>query len=160
MPPRSKAFAQALRSVRKSLGESQDTFGARLDVARRTLTRWEIRGELPPMAQRKHLATVLGDVRRDLQDELLESLELGDEFAALVSERAPDTQPRDPAAALAGVDAAVLAMAEELDVGPRKLRAALTRLLVRLEAAGLSLAAARGVVDPPVGNANTGLRAR
>ena len=51
MGHRSASFGLALRAVRAGLGLSQDDFGARLGVSRRTLSRWEIHDELPPVGQ-------------------------------------------------------------------------------------------------------------
>jgi DNA-binding XRE family transcriptional regulator len=141
---KSRAFAIALRALRDSLDESQGTFGARLGVTQRTMTRWEVDGELPPLAQRKHLATVLGGARPDLVAPLHAALGLPADFVQMLAP-APmaSAAPVSTDAARAALDTAVATMAEDLDVGPRKLRAAVVELLRCLQETGLPLEAAR-----------------
>ena len=129
MRKRSEDFGLALRRVREALHLPQDAFGARLGVSRRTLTRWEAHGELPPIGQRKHLATSVPDVPSELRAALVRSLGLDDSFVAAVAAPRPD--------------GAFLELSERLDVPPARLRPALVEFLRRVEAMGLSLPATR-----------------
>jgi len=131
--------------VRNALGESQSTFGGRFGVSRRTLTRWESDGELPPVAQQIHLAVELRHVDAALLRPLLASMvDLHEDVVALVTSATVRTETL--ATAKAQVDGALALMAEELDTGPRKLRAALATLVERLHAAGVAMDGARGAL--------------
>jgi transcriptional regulator with XRE-family HTH domain len=133
--------------VRNALGESQSTFGGRFGVSRRTLTRWESDGELPPVAQQIHLAVELRHVDAALLRPLLASMvHLHEDVVALVTSATVRTETLPPATAKAQVDGALALMAEELDIGPRKLRAALATLVERLHAAGVAMDGARGAL--------------
>jgi transcriptional regulator with XRE-family HTH domain len=128
----------ALRAVRDALGLSQDAFGARIGVSRRTLTRWEIHDELPPIGQRKHIATSFPDAPAELRERLVRSLELGDAFVVSIAH-----PPLSPGQVAAAVDGAFLELCERLDVAPGRLRGVLADFLRRAEASGLSLQAMR-----------------
>jgi DNA-binding XRE family transcriptional regulator len=145
MAKRSEAFRFALRRVREALKLSQDVFGARLGVSRRTLTRWEVYGELPPIGQRKHIATSFPDAPVPLRAALVQSLALGDRF--VVSFDTPAPGPTTPQQA-AEVDGAFLELCEGADVAPGRLRAGLVAFLRRVEANGLSLPATRAQLEP------------
>lgn len=136
-------FGAAIRRVRDALGLSQDTFGARLGVSRRTLTRWECHDELPPVGQRKHIATSFPDAPADLVEALVRSLELGDKFVVSLS----SSRPAPPTVA-AVVDGAFLELCERVDVAPGRLRGGLVEFLRRVEAAAVPLDVARAQLQP------------
>ena len=142
MGKRSTSFGQALSAVRKALGLSQDVFGARLGVSRRTLTRWEVHNELPPVGQRKHIATSFPEAPVELRAALVRSLQLGDRF--VVSFAAPRATPAAPGT----LDGAFLELCERVDIAPGRLRGALVAFLRRAEASGLSLEEARVQLEP------------
>jgi transcriptional regulator with XRE-family HTH domain len=148
MGKRAAGFGLALQRVRSALGLSQDAFGARLGVSRRTLTRWEIHEELPPLPQRKHIATSFPDVAADLRAALARSLQLDDAFVASLS--APTPVATVPAAVVEGgaVDAAFLELCERLELPPGRLRTPLAEFVRRAEASGLSLATIRARLEP------------
>ena len=146
MAKRSPGFGQALYAVRDALRMSQDAFGARLGVSRRTLTRWEIHDELPPLGQRKHIATSFPDVPAPLRAALVRALQLDDPFVASLTPPAP-AAPAALAEA-ASVDAAFLDLCERLDLSPARLRLPLVEFVRRAEASGLSLAAIRARLEP------------
>jgi hypothetical protein len=56
--------------------------------------RWEVYGELPPIGQRKHIATSFPDAPVALRAALVQSLPLGDRF--VVSFDAPAPVPTTP----------------------------------------------------------------
>jgi transcriptional regulator with XRE-family HTH domain len=145
------SFGTTLSRVRSSLGLSQDDFGARLGVSRRTLTRWECHDELPPVGQRKHLATSFPDVPAALRAALVQTLGLDARFVATLDPPPPALAPAlSPAAQVASaVDGAFLELCEGVDVAPGRLRSGLVAFLRRLEASGLSLDAVRSRLEPP-----------
>jgi transcriptional regulator with XRE-family HTH domain len=136
MSKTNEAFGTALANLRHALHLSQDELGARLGVSRRTLTRWEVHGELPPIGQRKHLATAFPDAPPKLVADLIRTLGLGAEFAVRIpGASSPNVDP-------ALVDEAFFSMAEQLDIGPKRLREALIAFLGRLREGGLTIDAA------------------
>ncbi|MGH7298190.1 MAG: helix-turn-helix domain-containing protein [Polyangiaceae bacterium] len=152
MGQQAPSFGMALCAVRQALGMSQDVFGARLGVSRRTLTRWEAHDELPSVAQRKHLATSFPDVPVELRAALVRSLGLGEGFVASMAgsqhAASPPAAVVDAASAAAIVDGAFLELCEAVDVAPGRLRAGLVAFLRRIEASGVSLPEARARLAP------------
>jgi transcriptional regulator with XRE-family HTH domain len=150
MGDRSGSFGLALQAVRAALKLSQDGFGARLGVSRRTLTRWEIYDELPPVGQRKHIATSFPDAPADLRAALVQSLQLDARFVASLTAAAPTPAPSLAAAppSVATLDSALLDLCERVDVAPGGMRVALVEFLRRAEALGLSLQATRAALEP------------
>jgi hypothetical protein len=120
-------------------------------VSRRTLTRWECHDELPPLAQRRHLATSFPDVSAELRDALIASLELDERSVAslFAPPRAPSpggVASGPPALgfdAAAVFDGAFFELCDGLDVAPGRLRAGLAVFLARIGASGVSLEQAR-----------------
>jgi DNA-binding XRE family transcriptional regulator len=135
------SFGMALRAVRAALGMSQNDFGARLGVSRRTLTRWEVYDELPPVGQRKHIATSFPDAPAELREALVRSLGLGNTFVASLA------APR-PVPTAGSLDGAFLELCERADVAPGRLRGALVEFLRRAEASGGSLQTTRAALEP------------
>ncbi|HEY3821584.1 MAG TPA: helix-turn-helix transcriptional regulator [Polyangiaceae bacterium] len=149
MARRGDAFGFALQAVRGALRLTQDGLGARLGVSRSTLTRWEIHDELPPIGQRKHIATSFPDVPSELRAALIRSLALDDAFvASLDPPRAPPSPPASPALPPGALDGAFLELCESADVPPARLRAGLIAFLLRAEATGLTLEGARAQLHP------------
>ena len=146
----SDEFAYAMRAIRRELGLNQDRLAAKIDASARTLTRWETKGELPPPAQRTHLAIKLAPlVSAERLAELVEALDLEELIdAAALSAR---VRPRAGGGASAGeLDAALFAFAEDLDVSAGKVRPAVAKLLARLEATGLTFAELRAGLARPL----------
>jgi DNA-binding XRE family transcriptional regulator len=134
-----------LVSLRSVMHWTQDQLGARLGVSRRTLTRWEIHHELPPIGVRKHIVTSLPDAPVELRDRLVRMLGLGDEFlAAAVAAPAGPPQP-PPAPQL--LDGALLDLCERIDVAPGTVRPAVIEFLRRAEASGFSLETTRTALE-------------
>jgi DNA-binding XRE family transcriptional regulator len=138
MTKRPVGFGLALQAVRAALGLSQDEFGARLGVTRRTLTRWEIHDQLPPVAQRKHIATSFPDAPPEPRAMLIRSLQLDEAFVASLAAQSAATPMSAPSSA-AGLDGAFLQLCERVDVAPGRVRGALVEFLRRAAASGLSL---------------------
>ena len=153
MGKRSAGFGACLRAARAALGLSQEDLGARLGVSRRTLTRWEVYDALPPVGQRKHIATSFVDAPPELRAALVRSLGLGDGFDATLAASDPAGAAPVPAAAV--LDGAFLGLCERIDVAPGRLRSALVDFLRRSEAAGLSLEAVRRALEPKAAQGGT-----
>ncbi len=147
MGKRSLSFGHALQAVRASLGLSQGALGVRLGVSRRTLTRWEIHDELPPIPQRKHLATSFPDVPGELAEALARAMELDEGFVASVAAARAASSGVPPMPSPGALDGALLELCESADVAPGRLRPALVGFLRRAEALGLSLPSTRMALE-------------
>ncbi|HEY3821441.1 MAG TPA: helix-turn-helix transcriptional regulator [Polyangiaceae bacterium] len=142
-------FGLALQAVRHALRLTQDVLGARLGVSRTTLTRWEIRNELPPIGQRKHLATSFPDAPSELRAALVRTLELDEQFVASLGPPRPAPSPPAPPTLPPGaLDGAFLELCESVDVPPARLRAGLAEFLRRAEATGVTLEGTRAQLQP------------
>jgi transcriptional regulator with XRE-family HTH domain len=147
----SASFGLALQAVRSALGLSQSEFGARIGVSRRTLTRWEIHDELPPMGQRKHIATSTLGAPAELRAALVRSLKLDEGFAASLAALQPAPSPAAapaPTVTRPALDGAFLELCEHVEVAPGRMRAALVEFLRRAEGSGFSLSGARAHLEP------------
>jgi transcriptional regulator with XRE-family HTH domain len=113
------AVAVAIRDARVHARLQQRQLAEILNVSPRTVSRWELGRTLPGTDISGSLAGWARTLPRPLAERLLASL--GGAFVP----------PREPA--FASLDAAIVAMAEELDVGPRTLRRALGRFLVAVD---------------------------
>jgi DNA-binding transcriptional regulator YiaG len=58
------ATMKTIKSVRKSLGETQDKFGKRLGVNQATICRWELKGIPEEGPARYAIEQLLRDLRR------------------------------------------------------------------------------------------------
>jgi transcriptional regulator with XRE-family HTH domain len=139
-------LGQLLRDARAKLGLEQRELAERMGVSGRTLGRWEQDEGTP---SRRQLDTVVrtfavldGDTWRTIVAGLGMSIE-----AALDACPAQRPLPRaTDAQARAALDAAVRRCAEDADVSPRRLRAALATLLAEVDRLGLDAAHARELV--------------
>jgi transcriptional regulator with XRE-family HTH domain len=143
MSKRNADFGSSLTALRVALRLSKSELAARLRVSSKTIGRWENDGEMPPLAQRKHLASSFSDAPSHLHAALVDALELDPSFAASL---APSSPASSSAASV--VDGALLALCERADVSPARMRAVLADFLRRIEQAGLSLASTRALLEP------------
>jgi len=133
----------SLMALRVALRLSKTELGARLGVSRKTIARWENDGEMPPIGQRKHVATSFPDAPPHLHAALVRALGLDPSFAASLAPSSPA-----PSNAASVVDGAFLALCERADASPVRMRAALLDFLRRAEEGGLSLASTRALLEP------------
>jgi transcriptional regulator with XRE-family HTH domain len=145
------ALARAIREARLTLRFTQEALGARVGVKSRAVYRWEAARAVPRPDQRRRLVTELARLDGRVADALARA------FAAhacglseLPAQPAP-TPPPDPQQ----LELAVFALADELDLPPRRLRRGLTQFLTRvlaahyqLEGAQRALAAKLSADDP------------
>lgn len=135
-------LAKAIREARRAVRLTQEQLGRQLGLKGRAVHRWECAASIP---------------RRNLRPLLIRAVQIRSEPAAaklsaafeshvartkgLVPSPAPaaPTKPPDSVA----LELAIFAAADELDRAPRRVRAAMLRLFVRVAEAGYSLDAAR-----------------
>jgi hypothetical protein len=105
-------------------------------VKSRAVYRWEAGRALPRPRQRSRLVTALAQYDARAAESLAHA------FAAHASGLAelPPAPPPPPPPSPQQLELAVFAMADELDLPPRRLRRALTQLFARARAAGYQLA--------------------
>ena len=142
-------LAHAIRDARLSLRLTQDQLGMRLGLKGRAVYRWERGASAPTKRHLRALVTAVQaldvNVAAKLQAELASYVNKAGGIVAPVPVPPPPA-PAKPTDRVA-LELAIFAMADELDLAPRRLRASLLRLFVRLAEGGFSLDAARAQVD-------------
>jgi transcriptional regulator with XRE-family HTH domain len=141
-------LARAIRDARLSLRLTQDQLGMRLGLKGRAVYRWERGVSAPTKRHRRALVTAVQAIDANLAAKLQAELTsyVNNAKGVVVPPPPPAPAPAQPTGPVA-LELAIFAMADELDLTPRRLRASLSRLLVRLGEAGFSLEAARQQVD-------------
>jgi transcriptional regulator with XRE-family HTH domain len=156
-------FAAALTAARQAAGVTQTQIARELELYPNQVHRWEKQGTFPSMEKRIAVLRMLKGAPRALLDELarqsdvtLESIGMGlpppppPSPPAHAAAASPATAPPMAANAQATIDDAVREAAEEMDVSPKVLRPALSRMLDRLARTGVPIdAAARMVLGVP-----------
>ena len=156
-------FGAALTSAREATGMSQTSIASHFDTYPNTVYRWERRRTMPSMEVRMELLKLLEDAPRPLLEAL--ARESGVDLASIGMGLPPPARPAAPPAAAAPlppapaaipataqsmVDDALREAAEEVEVSPKVLRPALSRMLDRLARGGVPIdAAARMVLGVP-----------
>jgi DNA-binding XRE family transcriptional regulator len=152
-----KRVAPLLQRAREEAGLSHEQLAAKVGTTLRSVQRWETAFVPPTRSLRAPLIYGLehasGEAWRALVVQLGLPLETMLAKVPLQAAKAAPPPadppppapppPRDPRPVL---DDAVRATAEDLDVSPRKVRAAFAQLVVDLDRLGLSYAAARDVL--------------
>jgi hypothetical protein len=142
MPLRLSTFGTAIATARKELRESQGEFARRFGVCRQTVARWEVQRHAPSDGTEAAVLSGIESLPPGLRLAILASM--GAVIAPTPAQAPPAPVPaRDPRAAM---DLVVYRTAEALDVGPRRVRAALAIALREMEDAGLSVREAREVI--------------
>jgi len=147
------ASAIAFREARRHVRLSQQELAAELLASTRSISRWEMGHMLPDLHARVRVIEWARALPPSVGEPVLSALGV---VIAKAPEptRAPVPQPPPPAPVVAVrappaidaralVDGAVVAMAEELDVGPRSLRRALDRFLATVAEGGAEIAGVR-----------------
>ena len=114
-----------------------ERLAARFGVSTKTIGRYVSGQAVPPVARRHGLVALLHDVDRPLLARVVASL-------GLPKDAVPPPPPPDSASAQRILDAAAQEVAERLDAGPIRVRAALARFALHL---------AEGNVDPGTAHA-------
>ena len=139
--------AHAIRDARLTLRLTQEQLGRYVGLKAHAVYRWEAGYAIP---------------RRSAQRALLEAVvprnqQAGAQLKAAFDNHrtrgevappapAPTPAPAQPTGALA-LELAIFAMADDLDLAPRRLRLALPKLLLRMAVAGYSLESARHEIE-------------
>lgn len=135
--------ADAIARARRATGLTQEQLGRRLGLKGRAVYRWEGDESAPTKQNRAALVTAFTAVKP----------EIGAWFAQAIAVPADSPNPAPTPTALAAPSApeilerSVFALADELDLPPRRARGALKRLIARLSAANLSLDAVQSLLD-------------
>jgi transcriptional regulator with XRE-family HTH domain len=136
-------LAQAIRDARLAAGLTQEQLGRRLGLKGRAIYRWERDENGPTKRNRAALIAAINAVNRQAAAKLAVAIE-GEGGDGAVATAAPAPQPAAPAiSAPVALELALLGMADELDLPPRRVRGSLVRLLKRLGEANLSLETTR-----------------
>jgi len=136
-------LADAIVRARRATGLTQEQLGRRLGLKGRAVYRWERDESAPTKRNRAALVTALTAVNP----------EVGAWFAQAIAVPAESPNPAPTAPALAAPSApeilerSVFALADELDLPPRRARGALKRFVARLSAANLSLDAVQSLLE-------------
>ena len=158
--PTPTGFGVALTRAREALGLSQTAVALHLETNPNTVHRWERRGFTPAMEKRIELLRFLKNVPPPLLEMLAAESDISLASIGLAPVAVPVTAAPVPApwlapapvpaSAQATVDNAVREAAEEIDIAPKVLRPALSRLLDQLAKGGVPMdAAARMVLGVP-----------
>ncbi len=157
--PRHATFAAALTLAREATRMSKSDIAREIGTYPNTVYRWERHDSRPSMEVRIRLLQILRDAPRPLLESLaaeseVDLVSIGLTPPAPPPPPVPAVAPAQPAAipasAQAMVDDALREAAEEIDVTPKLLRPAMSRMLDRLARGGVPIdAAARMVLGVP-----------
>jgi transcriptional regulator with XRE-family HTH domain len=153
-------LAIAIRQARLTVRLTQQQVGTRMGLKGRAVYRWERGDSLPRRRIRADLIRVIQMFSVDAANRLQAAFAAHD---ALVKGHVPAPPPPPPPPAKpsgpVALELAIFAMADELDLAPRRLRSALTRLFARVSEAGYSLDSARREVEARIAAQSDGSRA-
>lgn len=144
------SWAQAIRTARVAVGLTQEALAARLRLKARAVSRWEIDRSIPTRRRRAQLVAIISEVNQEA------GAALAAVFASVVRQRgryvvvapAPVAAASPPAIdAKLAFELALFALAEELDVPPRRLRGALVRWQKRCREAKVTPELAQHQID-------------
>jgi hypothetical protein len=129
-------FAKAITAARKRLDQTQAVFGRRFEVGRQSIARWEAGIAFPSDMTRAVIFDSVGDLPPDVRLEI--AIALGAD---------PPAPPPAPQVAVAPpvvdrravMEGIVFRAAEELDLGPRGVRAAIANALAEMERRGVGV---------------------
>jgi DNA-binding XRE family transcriptional regulator len=155
MTPARAALAAALREARHQVALTQEEFGKKIGLKDRAVYRWE-RGESKPSPlNRRMLLNLLGPMNQQAAAKLKEAFATFDKSSAVEAPPSPAPVPATLPVTVprALLEQGVFAMADELDLPPRRVRGALARWLRRIGDANPAFDAIRGELDAWIGAA-------
>jgi transcriptional regulator with XRE-family HTH domain len=132
-------FDLVMLDLLRAMGWTQRQLADRFGVSTKTIGRWVSGQAVPPVARRHGLVALLHDVDQPMLLRVVTSLGLPK--AALPPPPSPDS-----ASAQRIVDAATQEVAERLDAGPIRVRAALARFVAHLAEGNVDPAAAQALL--------------
>ena len=132
----SDAVADAIARARRATTLTQIDIARKLGLRGRALSRWEAGKTEPSRRNLEALVATLHTLAPEAAAALKQTLI---QHGKLPKPPAPAQAPAAPATRKLALERAVYAMADELDLPPRRARGALLRLFKRLQAADLTL---------------------
>ena len=146
-------LANAIREARLAVRLTQEELGRQIGLKGRAVYRWERDASVPRRFVRGSVVRAIAMRNPEVAARLATAFETHAKrksgFVAPEPAPAPPPPPLDPVA----LEFALFAMADELDLAPRRLRASLTRLFPRVAQAGYSLDSARHAFEARSGSA-------
>ncbi len=139
-------LGELLRLARHAVGSDQATFGERVGVSSRTVSRWETASQALTADQRPRVVQALSAAPRDIVEELARLLGVASPYPSATAVVAPPRTAPTATELRAVLDAVVFAASEERDVLPRHLRAFGVELLLAIDRAGVSAKEAAALV--------------
>lgn len=139
--------AHAIREARLTLRMTQEQLGRYVGLKAHAVYRWEAGYALPKRSAQRALVETVGLRSQQAAAQLKAAFE---SHLARGGQAPPApilaAAPAQPTGGLA-LELAIFALADDLDLAPRRLRAALPKLLLRLAAAGYSIESARHEIE-------------
>jgi hypothetical protein len=133
-------LAAMLANGRRLLGLEQAELGAQIGVSARSVSRWETGQWVPARTNHEAVLVAFKRLPPEMLRELTRLLVGVDPGGSVASAAARATSAAD---AKGVMESLVLQVAEDLDIGPRRVRVAIATVLDGIERAGLSAKAAR-----------------
>jgi transcriptional regulator with XRE-family HTH domain len=145
-------LARAIREARVSVGLTQVELGVHMGLKGRAVSRWERGDSVPRKRFRSSLVRAIQARSAETAAVLAAAFESHAARTKGIVEPPPAPAPSPPARPTVplALELAIFAMADELDLAPQRLRAALMNLLPRIADAGYSLEAAHREVEQRV----------
>jgi transcriptional regulator with XRE-family HTH domain len=126
------ALGPAIREARRAAGLTQEQLGRRLGLEGRAIYRWERSESAPTKRHRSALVTAIQAVNQGAAAKLATAMMNAGVTNVPAIAQPPSPTPVENTTAL---ELAVFAMADELDLPPRRIRGSLVRLCQRLRTA-------------------------
>jgi DNA-binding XRE family transcriptional regulator len=138
----SSSLAEAIRRARRTCELTQGQLGMRIGLRGRAIYRWERDLSVPTKRNQQALVAAIGSVNHEAAAKLAAAMAgEGVQVSALAASASLSTEVDH------NIERAVFAMADELDLAPRRVRASLARLFKRLRDANTTLDAAHQQLD-------------
>src|SRR5690349_3169840 len=144
------AVSEAVRGGRRAAGLTQAQLAARLGLKPRAVSRWERGTSEPSRRHQRAMVAVIGERNAEAAATLAASLGSADAGSMAAAPALASVATAAAVASAANVDLtlerAVFAMADELDLAPRRVRGAVVRLLERMQGSNIPIdVALRGI---------------
>jgi transcriptional regulator with XRE-family HTH domain len=148
------AIAKWIRWARATLGLTQEQLGRRVGLKGRAIYRWERVGAMPSKRHERALIIAIQAVNPSVASTLADGLAKARALDGKVV--APQAVP-SPVPVGATLDLAVFALAEQLDLSPRRLRGPLLAFIKRMRAGTITLEAAEKLLQSAIEAAEAAL---
>jgi transcriptional regulator with XRE-family HTH domain len=153
MSPSKNALGQSICAARRAAMLTQEQLGKHVGVIGRTVHRWERGHRRPNRRHRQALLTAIGVLAPGAAAALATGLGLEPATPTASPGEATDARqaPNGPNGPAPALELLLLRAADELDLSPRRVRTAVTKLLAELSRAGFTLESAQRELEhwPP-----------